>query len=143
MDLNETRRANARKAMEKFGGVSKVSRAMGYSNPSYLTQIFGPNPTRSPTEKTMRRMEEAMGLRDGELDEAPGSALPRVGTASPLDAATLSRALTLVGQIVREEAAQVSPDRFATLVTMAYEDSIERGGEMREARIRQVVQLLR
>ena len=37
--------ANARLAIERAGGVNNVAEILGYANASYLSQIFGPNPT--------------------------------------------------------------------------------------------------
>lgn len=52
----------------------KCPKKMGYSNASFLTQQFGPNPTRSPSESTMRKLEEVIGLAEGSLDVDPSSA---------------------------------------------------------------------
>jgi hypothetical protein len=71
--LTDIRRENGRAAIEKAGGTTKVSKKMGYSNASFLTQQFGPNPTRSPSEGTMRKLEEVIGLDEGSLDVDPSS----------------------------------------------------------------------
>lgn len=42
MTVNETRRNNLRAIIEKQGGVSKLARQMGYTNPSFLSQMAGP-----------------------------------------------------------------------------------------------------
>ena len=72
--LVEIRRENGRAAIERAGGASKVAKKMGYSNPSFLVQQFWPNPTRSPSEGTMRKMEAAIGLEEGSLDTDPAAA---------------------------------------------------------------------
>lgn len=58
----ENRRANGRAHIERNGGVGKVAAKMDYANPSFLVQIFGPTPTRTPTEKTVHRIEDALKL---------------------------------------------------------------------------------
>lgn len=89
MDIKDIRLKNGRKAIADHGGVAKVSRKMGYQNPSYLVQIFGPSPTRPPSEKTCRKVEVALGLSEGALDQAvmpmtkaPGGACPHAWTSS-------------------------------------------------------------
>ena len=49
--------------------------------------------------------------------------------------------LQLVGKIVQEEGVSPTPERFAGLVALAYEDSA--AGSASEDRLRHVVQLLR
>lgn len=142
------RRTNARLAIERAGGVGKVAEKMDYGNPSYLVQMFGPNPTRPSSEKTMRRLETALGLEPLSLDKpTPGYLPPEPSKDSPpgsrIDVAQLSRALALVGKLTAEEKVQLSSDRFASLVSIAYEDSAERAGQPSESKLRQVVQLLR
>lgn len=142
MDKTPMRLTNGRQAIERAGGVGQVAKKMGYSNPSFLVQMFGPNPNRVPSEKTMRKMEKALALANGSLDGQPIPALPPVGT-SAIDAVQLGNIIRLVGKLAEEEAVRLSPDRFATLVSMTYDEATEHGGQLRETRIRQVVQLLR
>lgn len=140
-DIQANRLANGRAAIAKAGGVAAVARKMGYRNASYLVQIFGPNPTRQPTEKRCRQIEDALGLPTGSLDvdAAPAPALP-TPTTKPLDQSDLARVIALVGKIAQQESVSIDPERFARLVTMAYEDG---AGAATEGRLRQVVQLLR
>lgn len=138
-DIQANRLANGRAAIAKAGGVAAVARKMGYRNASYLVQIFGPNPTRQPTEKRCRQIEDALGLPTGSLDADVTPALPTHAT-KPLDQSDLARVIALVGKIAQEESVSIDPERFARLVTMAYEDG---AGAATEGRLRQVVQLLR
>lgn len=149
MDIKTARIANARLAIERVGGVGKAAEKMGYSNPSFLVQMFGPNPTRPASEKTMRRMETALGLEPGSLDKAIQSYLPPAAPrkegqpTSQIDVSQLSRTIALVNKLIAEEKVQLSGDRFASLVSIAYEDSAEHAGHPSESKLRQVVQLLK
>lgn len=134
----ENRLSNGRMAIERAGGVSKVAKKMGYRNPSFLVQIFGPNPTRQPSEKVARRMEEALGLRHMSLDAEPRPMLPEP-TVSPINADQLTKMLALVNRLVEEEGVRLPADKFAHLVSMAYEDD----SPARDTRIRQVVRMFR
>lgn len=142
MDLKTQRIANARQAIERAGGVGKVAELMEYSNPSFLVQMFGPNPTRVPSEKTMRRMEKALGLESGVLDRMPAEALPPAATTQ-VSAAQLAQVIQMMNRIAEEEKVSLSADRFSTLVAYAYEDASEHNGVPRESKLRQVVQLLK
>ncbi len=149
MDIKTIRLANGRVAIERAGGVGKVAEKMGYTSPSFLVQMFGPNPTRSASEKTMRRMEAAFGLESGSLDK-PGSsylssaALRKDGQSiAHVDVVQLIRALALVRKLTTEEKIQLSDDRFASLVSIAYEDAADHAGQPSESKLRQVVQLLK
>lgn len=89
MDLYQTRIANARRVFKERGGLAPVAKLMGYSGSSALSQIFGPNPTRTPGEKIARKLESVLGLPTGSLDEfVPGvtdgyEAMPLRGAPNP------------------------------------------------------------
>lgn len=71
-ELTDRRRDTLRLIVEKRGGVSKVSKMLGYTNPSFMSHMIGPNPTREITEKTARKFEDKLGLSHGTLDgDAP------------------------------------------------------------------------
>ena len=143
-NVTETRLANGRKLIAKSNGATSVARLMGYKNASFLTQIFGPNPTRAPTDKFMRKMESALGLESGLLDR-PDAFEPRPPTAitTALDTGLLTQVIQLVGRIADEEAVKLSADRVAVLTAMGYEDAAENSGQAREGKLRQVIQLLK
>ena len=142
MDLKTIRIANARLAIEWAGGVGQVAAKMGYANASFLVQMFGPNPTRPASEKTVRKMESVLGLPDRSLDGAPKPQLPPAA-APHVDTQQLAQMLHLVSRLAAEEGVQLTTDRFATLVALAYEEAEEHPGQAREGKIRQVVQLLK
>lgn len=145
--------ANARRAIERAGGVIEVARMLGYANGSYLLQMFGPSPSRLPTEKFVRRLEHVLGLPDGDLDKpvegllppaaAPASPGRDQGSPTALDVSQLRRTISLVGKLIDEEHVVLSGDRFAALVALAYEESAEHAGHPSENKLRQVVQLLK
>lgn len=142
MDIKAARIANARLAIERAGGVGQVAAKMGYANASFLVQMFGPNPTRPASEKTVRKMEAVLDLPAGSLDKDPGVQLPPAA-ATQIDAQQLVQMIQMVSRLAAEEGVQLNTDRFATLVAMAYEESSEHPGQAREGKIRQVVQLLK
>ena len=135
-ELAELRRTNGRRVIEKFGGVGKVAARMGYSNPSFLVQIYGPNPSRKPSEHTTRKMEQALNLPVGSLDEERAS-----GEVSPELTTLVADMIRLVGDTLEKEGVAVPPGRFASVVAMAYADAVEHGGVGRENHITGLVRL--
>lgn len=70
------RRENIRALIDQRGGQTRLSKAMGWKNSSFLAQMAGPNPTREVTEKTARKIEEVMRLEPSALDRPPGGVSP-------------------------------------------------------------------
>lgn len=67
--VQELRLNNLRELIKEHGGASELARKAGYSAPSYLMQMAGPNPTRKISEDTARQIETKLSLRPGSLDE--------------------------------------------------------------------------
>ena len=112
---------------------------MGYSNASFLTQQFGPNPTRSPSESTMRKLEEVIGLAEGSLDVDPSSA-----KTNAVSTDLISNVVRTVGSAMgQEHIAGLSPDKHAELIALVLNDTMEHGGQPREDHTRALVRLLR
>lgn len=65
--VRRVRRANLTQLAEMYGK-QRLSEMLGYSNPSYLSHMIGPNPTRYVSEETARRVETALGLKPLWLD---------------------------------------------------------------------------
>lgn len=142
LTLTDARRANARLAIEKAGGVGKVAKKMGYNNPSFLVQQFGPNPTRKPSENTMRKMETALGLSEGSLDNEHGtqtSLPPPPVVNSDLIASVIHSVGAAMGD---EHVAGVHPSKHAELINLVLKDALEHGGTPREDHVRALVRLL-
>ncbi len=136
--INEHRRANIRALVEERGGLTKLSKAMGYKNPSFLSQMIGPEPTREVTERTARKIEEVLGLRPNSLDQAPGGAPPQSSTT----VAMVADVIRLVGTACESEGVAPTPAKFAEIVALVYSDSMERGST-RPDQVKQLVRLLR
>lgn len=136
--VGEYRRANIKALIEERGGLTRLSKAMGYKNPSFLSQMTGPNPTREITEKVARRIEEVLRLPNGSLDKPIGYAQP-----SPDPTATLvADVIRVVGLACETEGVNLGPLKFSEIVALAYADSVERG-EPRADRVKQLVRLLK
>lgn len=118
----DNRLINLREIVRQRGGVSQLSRDMGYSNPSFLSQMLGPNPTRLVTEKTARKFEKLLGIPLGTLDREPGDE-----AQAPVDASVQHS----------------TSEKFANAVALAYLDAAEHGGQVREDHVKQLVRLLK
>ena len=144
----ENRRANGRAHIERNGSVGKVAAKMDYANPSFLVQIFGPTPTRTPTEKTAHRIEDALKLPRGTLDQdvTTGTTTATPVASAPegtMDADMLAEVIMLVQSTTLAEAVDLVPKRFATVTAMALQDSVEHEGQPRAEYIRSLVRLLK
>lgn len=136
--IDEVRRENLRRLFRQHGGASALSRKLGYSTPSFMTQTAGPNPTRAVTSKNARRYEEVLGLPHGDDEPPQGSSAP-----AGVDAAVIADVIRLVGQVLQEEQIGLTPARFADVAALAVQDTLDHGGKMREPHIRGVVRRLK
>jgi hypothetical protein len=70
--VRRLRATNLRKLAEVLGSWAELGRQTGLAS-SYLTQMAGPNPTRSVGEVVARDIERALKLTERWLDRAHGS----------------------------------------------------------------------
>lgn len=125
--VSEIRRDNIRALVTGRGALSKLSKAIGHNNPSFLSQQVGPNPTRPVTEKTARKIEEALKLAPGSLD-TPGlqppaashAAQPAQQVARPDDGTldTLAAVIRMCGSAYEAEGVPLTPGKFADVVAI-------------------------
>lgn len=117
MDLNETRLANLRALIKEWDGPTKLSQRLGYRSPAFLVQISGPNPTRTLSEKTARKIERDLALPlnwfDTNKDLRP----------SNVDEGLLRN----VVKAVVKELDGTTPDKLAEVILLVYEDSVRNG----------------
>jgi hypothetical protein len=114
-DVFANRRGNLRALIIQHEGATNLAKLLGYSSPSYLSQMVGPNPTRQITEKVARQVERKLLLPDGWLDKKPTTYQVKV------DEQQIGALVLLVGQILKENSISVTPEQFANLVTLANE----------------------
>jgi hypothetical protein len=94
LELNareQNRLANVRRLIKKAGTIKAFAASVGAAL-STISQYAGPNPRRRITENMARGWEEALGLREGELDAPPQDRL----TVAPSPATPRRRASDLV-----------------------------------------------
>jgi hypothetical protein len=148
--VSDVRRANIRLLIEAQGrgGLSKLSRALEMKNPSFLSQMVGPNPTRDVTEKLARRIEKATGLVEGALDKPNGATKPVTAQPQPTQAATSNTSVDLVANVIRlvgeayeAESAPLAPAKFSDLVALVLVESMERGRAPQPEKVRALVRL--
>lgn len=149
MKLEDIRRANARALIAAQGGVTKVSKKLGHTSASFLSQQTGPTPSRDVTEKTVRQLEEAYRLPKGALDVedatvTKGSPSHQNAPHGPITPELVAEVIHLVGTVLQSEGVEgLAPTKFASLVALAFADSMEHDGAAREGHIRSVVRLLK
>jgi len=69
-DIQQNRLWNFRQIVNSVGGTNEAARIMGKKN-SYITQIAGPNPSRSIGNRMVATIEKSFALDPGALDLAP------------------------------------------------------------------------
>ncbi len=145
MKLTDIRRARLRELMEKKG-TKNLSETLGYRQPSFLSQMAGPNPTRDISEKTARRFEQKLGLPTGYLDmETDPVEAPVRAASAPVagSVAQVAEVIRMVGSICAGENVELAPIKFADVVALAYVDMMEHAGTARPEHIKQIVRLLK
>lgn len=66
--MQTIRLANLRFLISENGGPQNLAKKLGLTNPSFVSHLAGPNPTRIITEKTARKIEADLGLLEGWMD---------------------------------------------------------------------------
>lgn len=126
--MTDIRQVNLKKLIAQHGGASALSRKLGYTNPSFLSQMVGPKPLRKVSEKTARSFEAKLGMPTGWLDTKHGAVQsqsedvvkPRGAqndTAMSKD--TLIDVIRAVGRLCEAEGMNLPPARFAEIVAFA------------------------
>lgn len=115
MDKQQVRRANLRNLIEQWDGPTNLAIKLDYSNASYLVQMAGPHPTRAIGEKVARRIEQALELPVGWMDQPPGQT-PKVDTQ------TVFEVLKEVTRLIEAEGASIPMSKLSEIVALAYKD---------------------
>ncbi len=144
MKLTELRRDNLRELM-RVHSASGLSNMLGYRQPTFLSQMAGPNPTREVTEKTVRNYERKLGLPVGALDKPLGAApdAPPTVEAAPASGELVADVIRLVGTICSDEKVELPTMKFADVVALAFIDTMEHNQKPRPDHIKQLVRLLK
>jgi hypothetical protein len=140
--VEELRMANLRVLIDQHGGVSKFSKRLGYANPSFLSQMVGPNPSRDITEKSARKIEARLGIPRGTLDTGdlgPAAPAPESDTTTALIVEVLRR----VGKACESEGVQATPSKVGEVAALAYLDAVEHGGVPREDHMRRLARVIK
>ena len=131
--IQEVRRANLRRIIEQRGGISSVAKTLGLVGPSHLSQILSAH--RPFTEKSARKFEAKLGLVERAFARRSGHGYDGdhreslVGVHRGVadgDAWTLAL-LLLAGEELERLKVKLSPERFARLVALVYEASVNAG----------------
>lgn len=136
LTVYEIRRANLRALAKQWGGPTSLAKKLGHANGSYLAQLMGPHPSREISEKTAREVETKLGLPVAWLDaEHPE-------TGARVDDTALAECVRAVAAVLRDAGRRPEPERYASLVQLAY-DRLRLTGRVDEAFISQLVNLMR
>ena len=137
-DLQALRKKNLKALIKQWDGPTVLARKLGYSGPSYLSQLVG---SQKPiTEKTARYVEKTLDLPPGwlDLDQHPGGQ----GKTERVDSSLVARVMLAVGAALEDAGMRLSPARMADLVAFAYEHAVV-GGAVDDEYIKKLVKLLK
>ena len=145
MEISNTRRENMR-ALAEIHGSANLARMLGYRQPSFVSQMIGPNPTRTVSERNAREYERALKLPHSYLD-APlfrPRAAPSASVVPPSqDLATqIADIIRAVSKAVQATGANISVDQFAKLLVVEVSDAADNCFKVREQQIKQMLELI-
>jgi hypothetical protein len=134
--VNELRKANLAMLVKQWGGLTNLAKKLKHSGPSYLSQLL--SASRPITEKTARSIERLLDLPVGWLDQDHNSGKP----PPPVDQSLVTQVVLAVGAVLEDEKLQLSPGKFADLVTHVYEQAVK-NGVVEETLIYKIVRLMK
>lgn len=137
--LNQQRRENLRQVLSEQGGPASFAKKLGQAGPSFLSQMV--NGHRVITEKTSRRIEEVAGKPEYWMDQ-PHSSLEGMAPTSTVrvDPSFVGAAVKMVAEIQQELKVSLSPEKYAEIVNLVYENA-QRTGEIDAAFSMRLVKL--
>lgn len=126
--LNQQRRENLRQILIEQKGPASFAKKLGQAGPSFLSQMV--NGHRVISEKTSRRIEEAAGKPEYWMDHAHSS-VEGVGPAATVhvDPSFVGGAVKMVAEIQQELDVSLSPEKYAEIVNLVYENA-QRSGKL-------------
>jgi hypothetical protein len=134
--IQEVRRANLRRVIEKNGGAASVARMLGLSGPSHLSQILSGH--RPFTEKTARKFEAKLGMPEYSFDQREGEDIPFAG----LDMHMLGESARVIAEELKRAHMNLTSERYSRLVRVVYETSMQAGAVDR-ANVARLIDLMK
>lgn len=136
-DLQALRKKNLKALIKQWDGPTNLAKKLGYSGPSYLSQLIGPN--KPVTEKTARFVEKTLNLPPGWLD---AEHVAKPDHNGQVNTTLVARVLLSVGAAVEDAGLRLTPTRMAELVSVAYEWAAAKN-EVDDEYIQRLVKLIK
>lgn len=135
-DIQKSRRTNLNQILAEVDGPTVLAHRMGLKGPSFISQMGTGH--RKITDNTARKIEEAASKPRYWLDE-PHSAYS-APNGNGADAANVSAAVTAVVAVQQALKAEITPEKYAMIVELVYEQA-RTTGSIDEAFARKLVEL--
>lgn len=125
MQPNDVRRANLRHVVDELGGPTGVAKRLKLSGPSWLSQLISGH--RPFTEKTARKFERILGLKQGSLD-IPAEALQQ---SQPVmanrEVPQISESLEVVKSLLTRRNQTLTNAKFGAVVQIVFTQAMTTG----------------
>lgn len=123
---NDIRRANLKRVVRELGGHAAVAKRLKLAGSSWVSQLI--QGIRPFTEKTARKFEKGLGLKQGSLD-IPGSldGLENVPDSVNRDVPGISEALACVNSLLSTRKQTLSNAKFGIVVEIVFSQGIKHG----------------
>lgn len=121
---SDLRRSNLRRVVDELGGPTGVAKRLKLSGPSWLSQLISGH--RPFTEKTARKFERALGLKQGTLDQENASqhSLPVIVNR---DVPQISESLEVVKSLLTKRNQTLTNAKFGAVVQIVFTQAMTTG----------------
>lgn len=122
----EVRRANLKKVVRELGGHAAVAKRLKLAGSSWVSQLI--QGIRPFTEKTARKFEKGLGLKNGSLD-IPGSldGLPHDAGLVNRDVPDIAAAVQCVNSLLSTRKQTLTNSQFGIVIEIVFSQAVKYG----------------
>jgi transcriptional regulator with XRE-family HTH domain len=128
--MQKRRIQNMRTLAARYETQADLAKALGWT-PSYLSQLVGPNPSRTLTDRSARWIEAELKLPSGVLDQevSPMQTLQSLhtGKTEVVSADLLDNVMVAVDTAMELAGWKLSDEKYRALISHLYKAAIKRG----------------
>lgn len=123
---NEIRRENLRRVVRELGGHAAVAKRLKLAGSSWVSQLI--QGIRPFTEKTARKFERGLGLKQGYLDQVRSpDELDSVPGSVNRDVPGISEALAVIDSLLSTRKQTLTNERYGRVVEIVFSQGVKHG----------------